>query len=274
MKMQRKILLLLVLALCLLTACKKDMAALEVYDLGEDQVPALETILQSGEAILYSIDAPTDAAATEGLDLVHTYHYRQMADPALMAARYVDFLREDEQGMSLLDSENHRVREDPDMETLYGTVILGKTGTELDEGGKRFVRVIIGWSESALAVQVAYINGTILAPVEPPKENNSDDQESSGQSSPSASVSDQVEYFSSLDPRKLGLEGEDMSDYQIYGDQGWIAVDGNDCREIRVFVLDPKTATNKVVGTYYLSRDGTKVYQKGSDGQITLLQVE
>ena len=56
MKKQSKILLLLALALCLLTACKKDgMTALEVYDLGEseeDQIPALETILSPGEAIL------------------------------------------------------------------------------------------------------------------------------------------------------------------------------------------------------------------------------
>ena len=48
MKKQTKVLLLAVLALCLLTACKKENAALEVYTLGEseaDAVVALDTIL-------------------------------------------------------------------------------------------------------------------------------------------------------------------------------------------------------------------------------------
>ena len=36
-----------------------------------------------------SIDSPTDVAVTEGLDIHHTYHYRQMADPAELAGRYV-----------------------------------------------------------------------------------------------------------------------------------------------------------------------------------------
>ena len=90
MKKQTKVLLLAVLALCLLTACKKENAALEVYTLGEseaDAVGALDTILEEDEAVLASIDAPTDQAVTEGLEIHHTYHYRKMHDPAALAAR-------------------------------------------------------------------------------------------------------------------------------------------------------------------------------------------
>ena len=89
MKKQAKILLLLLLALGLLTACKKE-EPLEVYTLGEsgeDVVVALDSILYEGEAMLYSIDAPTDATIAEKLDISHTYHYRKMADPAELAAR-------------------------------------------------------------------------------------------------------------------------------------------------------------------------------------------
>lgn len=283
MKKQSKILLLLVLALCLLTACKKDGTdTLEIYDLGEsaeDAVPALDTILEPGEAILYSIDAPTDVAVTEGLDISHTYHYRQMADPALLAARYISFLREEEQGMVLLDSGNHRVLEDPDTETLYGTVILGKTGTEPEYGGKRIVRVIVGWSEYAVAVQVAYVGGSILAPVEPPEEEDPNDPNGSGGSGEGSStpkptsISEQVEYFCSLEPQKLGLEGTDMSEYMVFPGEGWVSIDGVNCREMRVYAVDTKTATNVVVGTYYLSSEGS-VYQSGSDGEMTLLDVQ
>ena len=83
MKKLGKILLLALLALCLLTACKKKDLSLEIYSLGEseaDDVVALDTILEEGEAILASIDAPTDRAVTEGLAVAHTYHYRQMRD--------------------------------------------------------------------------------------------------------------------------------------------------------------------------------------------------
>ena len=71
MKKQTKVLLLVLLTLGLLTACKKE-SSLEVYDLGEseaDKVVALDSLLYEGEAILFSIDAPTDAAIAESLDI-------------------------------------------------------------------------------------------------------------------------------------------------------------------------------------------------------------
>lgn len=278
MKKQTKIFLLLLAALCLLTACKKGVESLEVYSLGEneeDSVTALDTILRPNEAMLYSIDAPTDQAVAEGLELSHTYHYRQIADPALLAAKYIAFLREDEQGLTLLDSENHRVLEDPDTDLLYGTVILGKPAAANEEAGKRIVRVIVGWSEYSLAVQVAYVKGSILAPVEPPKEEDPNDPDSpgSGGTPKPTNISEQVDYFASLNPTQLGLEGEDMSDYMVFPGEGWVTVNDVSCREMRVYQMDTKTATNVLVGTYYLSSDLANVYQKNDAGEITQLQI-
>lgn len=279
MKKQTKIFFLLLAALCLLTACKKGVESLEVYSLGEseaDNVTALDTILEPGEAMLYSIDAPTDQAVAEGLDISHTYHYRQMADPAILAAKYIAFLREEEQGLTLLDGENHRVLEDPDMDTLYGTVILGKAAADNEEAGKRIVRVVVGWSEYSMAVQIAYIKGSILAPVQPPKEE--DPNNPNGQGGASApkptSISEQVDYFTSLNPSQLGLDGETMRDYVVYPGDGLVKVDDATCREIRVYQMDTKTATNVLMGTYYLSSDLTSVYQKNSEGQIEKLPIE
>ena len=71
MKKRTKILLLALMALCLLTACKKEEGPLEAYNLGEseeDSVVALDSILDEGEAMLYSIDAPTDQAIAEKLE--------------------------------------------------------------------------------------------------------------------------------------------------------------------------------------------------------------
>lgn len=277
MKKQTKVFLLLAAALCLLAACKKGVESPEVYSLGEseeDSVTALDVILEPGEAMLYSIDEPTDQAVEQGMEISRTYHYRQMADPAALAEKYISFLREDEQGLALLDSENHRVLEDPDMDLLYGTVTLGKTAAANEEAGKRIVRVIVGWSEYSLAVQVDYVSGSILAPVEPPAEDTDDpDGQGSGSTPKPTSISEQVDYFSSLNPTQLGLEGEDMSEYMVFPGEGWVSVDDVTCREMRVYQMDTKTATNVLVGTYYLSSDLTNVYQKNDAGQITKLQI-
>lgn len=274
MKKQTKVFLLLLAALCLLTACKKGEETLEVYSLGEseeDNVVALDTILMDGEAILASIDSPTDIAVTEGLDVHHTYHYKKMADPAALAGRYIALLTSEEQGFVAMDGENHKLLDPPATDTLVGTVSLGKKAADNEEAGKRIVRVLVGWSEYAVAVQVTYLEGSIKPPV---VEKEDEETQGGAENTPQATgVKDQLEYFNSLDPMKLGLTGENMSDYMIYPQQGWVMVDDVECREIMVYQMDPQTATNQVVGTFYLSSDLTRVYKKTDDNQITPVQV-
>ncbi len=271
MKKQTKVLLLAVLALCLLTACKKENAALEVYTLGEseaDAVVALDTILEEDEAVLASIDAPTDQAVTEGLEIHHTYHYRKMHDPAALAARYIALLREEEQGFAVIDGENRKILEEPDTDLLWGTVILGKAAAENEEAGRRILRVIVGWSEYAVAVQVAYVNGSILPPIVEKEE-----EEKTEAAPKPTDIAQQVEYFTSLNPQALGLEGDDMKAYMVFPQQGWVMIDDVSCREISVYRQDAQTATNVLAGTYYLSSDLTHIYKKSDNEQIIPLQV-
>lgn len=271
MKKQTKVLLLAVLALCLLTACKKENAALEVYTLGEseaDTVVALDTILEEDEAVLASIDAPTDQAVTEGLEIHHTYHYRKMHDPAALAARYIALLREEEQGFAVIDGENRKILEEPDTDLLWGTVILGKAAAENEEAGRRILRVIVGWSEYAVAVQVAYVNGSILPPIVEKEE-----EEKTEAAPKPTDIAQQVEYFTSLNPQALGLEGDDMKAYMVFPQQGWVMIDDVSCREISVYRQDAQTATNVLAGTFYLSSDLTHIYKKSDNEQIIPLQV-
>ena len=273
MKKQTKVFLLLLLALCLLTACGKKEEALEVYTLGEsaeDDVVALDTILDEGEAMLHSIDAPTDAAIAAKLDISHTYHYRQMADPAELAARYIAVLRGDEQGFKVIDIENRRVEAEPDTDVLAGTVLLGKAAAATtEEGGSRILRVIVGWSEYAVAVQVAYIDGKILPPLKEDK-----DSEDGNGAQGATGLSDQLSYFNSLAPGKLGLDGDSMSEYMTFPQQGWVMVDDIRCRKINVYRQDAQTAINEFVGTFYLSSDLSKLYKVTGDGQVTLMQMD
>ena len=271
MKKQTKVLLLAVLALCLLTACKKENAALEVYTLGEseaDAVVALDTILEEDEAVLASIDAPTDQAVTEGLEIHHTYHYRKMHDPAALAARYIALLREEEQGFAVIDGENRKILEEPDTDLLRGTVIRGTAAAETEEAGRRILRVIVGWSEYAVAVQVAYVNGSILPPIVEKEE-----EEKTEAAPKPTDIAQQVEYFTSLNPQALGLEGDDMKAYMVFPQQGWVMIDDVSCREISVYRQDAQTATNVLAGTFYLSSDLTHIYKKSDNEQIIPLQV-
>ena len=271
MKKQTKVLLLAVLALCLLTACKKEEGPLEAYNLGEseaDAVVALDTILEEDEAVLASIDAPTDQAVTEGLEIHHTYHYRKMHDPAALAARYIALLREEEQGFAVIDGENRKILEEPDTDLLWGTVILGKAAAENEEAGRRILRVIVGWSEYAVAVQVAYVNGSILPPIVEKEE-----EEKTEAAPKPTDIAQQVEYFTSLNPQALGLEGDDMKAYMVFPQQGWVMIDDVSCREISVYRQDAQTATNVLAGTFYLSSDLTHIYKKSDNEQIIPLQV-
>lgn len=273
MKKQTKALLVLLAALCLLTACKKEVGPLEVYSLGEgeeDTVVALDSILAPDEAILYSIDAPTDKAIAEQLEISHTYHYRKMADPAELAARYVEVLRGSEQGFQIIDTENRRVEEEPDTDVLAGSVILGKAGAETEEGGKRILRVVVGWSEYAVAVQVAYVDGKILPPLKP------EDEKTEGGGAAGAQgtgVSDHLAFINGLNPSQLGLEGESMSEYMVFPQQGWVQVEDMLCRKVIIYRQDTQTAVNVIVGTFYLSSDMTQLYKEDSDGQLTPVQL-
>lgn len=267
MKKRSLFLLAVLAALCLMTACNKEEGPLLVYTLGEnDTVASLDTILADGEAVMTSVDAPTDAAISEGLAVSHTYHYRKMADPAELAERYVRLLRGSDQGFSLIDEENHKLTEDPPMDILAGSVTLGKAAAENEEAGSRIFRVVVGWSEYAVAIQTAYVPGTVLPPVvvEEPEEETKEP----------SSMSEQLEFFNTLNPEKLGLAGDDMTAYMVFPQQALVLVDGSPCREMNVYLQDARDATNVFMGTFYISSDMTLLYKKNSEGMIVPVVLE
>lgn len=265
MKRLTKFLLTAGAALCVLTACGGGDAPLEVYTLDgtEQTVVALDSILAEGEAVMTSIDAPTDEAAQAGLELSHTYHYKQMEDPAALAARYISVLRT-EQGFTPIDDENHQLAEEPDLETLSGSLTLAKA-LESSDSEKKLFRVIVAWSEYAVAVQVSQVPGRILPPPEP-------ETPAEEEASQPTSMMEQLDYFNSLNPEKLGLVGNDMNDYMVYPQQGWVLVDGIYCREIMVYLEDQASGNNVYMGTFFLSSDLQHMYQKTGAGTTAVVE--
>ena len=254
------------LMLALLTACgdKKEEAP-AVYAVGEDQVVSLDSIIDEGEALLASVEAPTEAAVETGVES-YTYHYNQIEDPALMAAEYIGVLRGGEQGFNVTDQENRMLADEPELETLTGTVILEKmSAMEPAEGeSKKIFQVVVAWSEFALAIQVSHQEGTILPPLE---------EETEEPAQPKA-LTEQLEYFNGLNPEKLGLEGDDMTAYMVYPQQGWVLLDGVHCRQMQVYLQDVRTATNVFMGTYYLSSDMSQLFRETGDGEFQPIDLE
>ena len=269
MKRLMKFLLIAGAALCLLTACGGGDEALEVYTLDEsgESVVALDSLLAAGEAVMTYVDTPTEAATQAGLSLSHTYRYGQMEDSAALAARYIGVLR-GEQGFTPVDDQNRELAEDPNLETLTGSMILAR---KLESDAKKLFRVVVDWSEYAVAIQVAEAEGRILPPPEPPPEDNGENAANTGSGGGSAprptSMAEQVDYFSTLDPAKLGLDGSDMSAYTVYPQQGRVLVDGISCREIMVYQEDAR-GENVYKGTYFISTDLEHMYKKESNGRI------
>ena len=242
---------------CLLTACGKKDTAPAVYTVGTDEVVSLDSIMGEGEALLSSVDAPTEEAVAAGIE-TYTYHYRQIEDPALLAAAYIEVLADAEQGFTIIDSECHRLEEKPNLETLTGEIYLAKTSSM---EGKLF-QVIVAWSEFAMAIQISQPSGKILPPPEPEVEAPSVEE-----SRPTA-MSEQLDFFNGLNPGAIGLEGDDMGDYTVYPKQGWVLVDSFSCRELDVYLEDARDGTNVYMGTYYLSSDLQHLYQKTAGGDI------
>ena len=217
---------LLAAAMCLgvLAGCGSKNKSVAVYQLGEDQVVSLDSIIDEGEALLTSIDEPTDAALEAGL-AEYTYHYKEIEDPALLAAAYIDVLRDAEQGFTVIDSGYHRVEEEPNVETLLGEIFLAKASTT---EGKLF-KVIVAW---------------------------------------------QMDFFNSLEPRDIGLEGDNMGDYTVYPKQGWVLVDSFSCRELDVYLEDVRDGSNVYMGTYYLSSNLQHLYRKSETGEIVSIDLK
>lgn len=73
-------------------------------------------------------------------------------------------------------------------------------------------------------------------------------------------VEETVEHFKQLSPQVLGLEGQRVSEYDVYNQQASVPVDGIPCLELTVYDKNA-TDTNTPLGTYLYARDGTALYE-------------
>lgn len=239
--------------LCLLTALlfvltlagcgKKGPEAPEAYTVGENSVPALDTIMAEGEGVFASDDGPIPGYPED-----HLFYYRQIAAPKDLALRYMDTLRSE--GFTLVNEDNQEIEEAEDLRDSSGVFMMAKPAVEENS----IFRVVMGWSKASCSVQAAVLEGSIAFI---PKEEPGPDQPAA---SPTT-ITEQVDFLKTMAPAELGLPGNSMEDYDILPAEGIVMVDDISCRRISVYASDEKDASNTILGTYLLSLDQQHLYR-------------
>lgn len=226
----------------------------EAYTVGEDTVPSLDTILEEGEGELLAMRTTPEKSKAEEEGRC-TYIYELTGAAAIMD-RYLDLVLNGEEGFSLVD-ESYLILEDrPELEDAEGALMLAKPSAV--EG--RVFQLVIGWSEASdnLAVRVSTPEGQLHKPekVEQPKP---------------ASVSEQMEQIKSMTPSQLALPGSSMSEYDIYPIEGFVKIDGMDCRRFHIYEAGDSYS---LAGIIFLSGDQQHVYRMDPDDNTIITELK
>ncbi len=87
------------------------------------------------------------------------------------------------------------------------------------------------------------------------------------------SLAEAINYVENLDPAQLGLDGEDMDEYEVLPNQFIVPVDGLLCSELMIYSRNGKTGTNELVEKILISRGPERqIYRLDPDtAQVVLL---
>ncbi|MCI8437730.1 MAG: hypothetical protein HFF40_09240 [Lawsonibacter sp.] len=219
----------------------------EAYTVGEDTVPSLDTILEEGEGELIALRSPGKPSGDESSDVNSRYTYiYELNGCAAIMDRYLDILMGSEQGFVITDDTYLVQEERPELQDAEGVLVLVRASAE--EG--HLFQLAIGWSQASanLAVRVSAPEGKISYPEKEPSASNVTEP---------SSVSMQMEQIRSMSPAHLGLSGDSMDDYTIFPIDGFVKVDGLDCRRFNVY---SKHDPGSIAATYFFSVDQQHIY--------------
>lgn len=216
---------------------------LEFYTVGEDSVASLDSVLEEGEGTLIANRGPgktTEGSAGEVEKYTYVY---EIETPAAVMNRYLDLLMSEEEGFVITNEDYTEILERPELADEEGAMLLVRDS--VTEG--HFFQLAIGWSKASdnLAVRVCTPEGTMkdleaeMEPVEP------------------ASLDEQLQKFMSLEPSRLGLSGTSMDEYEVYAMEGFVKVDGIDCRRFTVY---NRGDIGSISGIFMISTDQEHIY--------------
>lgn len=223
-----------------------------MYQLGETAVHALPVW---GKATVYLEEAekpeakPEDSdgeekkAEEEEIPATLIYRYEDLLSPGTLAPIYITLLTAEDVGFSPVDEELIR-GELPEFTAEAGNVFLAKNAAE---AGKA-VTIQVDWTEELCTVTADLVEGSVRNPPEPA-------------AAPILSAGDVLDYFNSVSPSALGLEGDSMGDYEVYLQDGSVLINGSPCVRINAYQVNSQIGTNEIAGNYFISLDGAHIYR-------------
>lgn len=204
----------------------------------QDATISLDTLLEEGEGALIAFRKPDPANKSEGSSSsasssaepdpgVPTYTYiYDVASPAAIVDRYLDAVLGGEEKFVLVDETFLHLEERPVLEDAVGSVTIARASVQ--EG--HVFQMVIGWSDaSALTFRTSAPEGEIHEPEKNP---------GGGLGSEvieTVPVTAQIEKIKGMSPSQLGLDGESMEEYEIFPVEGFVKVDGLDCRRFNLY---------------------------------------
>lgn len=216
---------------------------LETYSIGEDSTVSIDTVLEEGEGGLLAKRGPEWLGKEEEeIEERYTYIY-ELEGYAAVVDRYLDVLLGDEEGFSLVDETYLPLEDRPELEDAEGALILARSSVL--EG--HIFQLVIGWSQAndSLAVRVSAPEGALREPEKPSEPEP-------------ASVREQMNALEEMKPSQLTLPGNSMSDYDIYPVEGFVNIDGYDCRRFNFY---EKGSTGDIAGIIFYSGDQQHIYR-------------
>lgn len=206
---------------------------------GEEDAVAPETYTIGGETItaLAAYEGVTVTQSSEEDSTEIVYVYEGIQAPGAAVESYAAQMTGEEGGFSFVDEND--LREDaPDYNASEGDIYLARPAAE--EG--TLLSIELEWAAETCTVTTESREGTI--------------QEAEGMT-----YFEALDYFNSLSPASLGLEGASMKQYGVYAPEGTVLVDERPCLRLNVYSTENPEGTNELVGMYLMTGDGRHVYR-------------
>lgn len=178
------------------------------YTIEEETLPSLNTAVPLDEGVQYTMETSEEGEVR--------HRYQNLSSGSEIVQSYMTYLSE-EDSCTFLDEEGALWPEEGILDET-GTVVAAVESPE----GEGLFELSILWDESSCTIIPTFAEGAQL----PEEEANE-----------GMTLEEAVEYLYSFSPASLGLEGTDMSDYNIFVESGLCMLDGESCLCLNVYSL-------------------------------------
>lgn len=198
------------------------------YSIEEENLPSLNTAVPLDEQVQYTMETTEEGAVQ--------HRYQNLSSGSEIVQSYMTYLSE-EDSYTFLDAEGKLWPEGESLDAS-GTVVAAVESPE----GEGLFELSILWDETSCTITPTFAEGAQL-----PEEETHEGM----------TLEEAVEYLCSFPPSTLGLEGTDMSGYNVFVESGLSMLDGEICLCLNVYSL----SDHQYVASYLIAGMQNEVYR-------------